>query len=239
MVGFLDRLLKGDTSQPVGDPPKAELPATKEARAVLQDYLDASAYIAGGDSHLLSSAAVLEQSGLFAYHPVIQELGGYILDDLGTSDHHVLVTSSPLVGCVLFLAHDGDTRCVFDSGLSFLSAVHAAHESGVSVTDLHPKCSPLAEDQSALGVFVRGLLDRQELKDVVVSLIPSLNLEDIDLLRTLARDEDFFLGEAVGREIERRPSPTLLSIAELCAAHGHAQVAQAGERAVRRIRQLG
>ncbi|WP_426389766.1 hypothetical protein [Variovorax sp. R-27] len=239
MASFFDKFLKGDARQPAIGPVKAEMPASDEGRAVLQNYLDASARFGKGDSHLLPPLQVLEQSGLFAYHPIIQQLGGYVLDDADTSDHHILATSSPLIGSVLFLAHDGDTRFVFDSGSTFLAAVREAHERGIEVTDLHPDHSPLAKDQSALGAFVRSLLDGQELNDVVVSLIPSLNLEDIDLLRRLAQDEDFFLGEAVGTEIERRPSPALLPIAELCAAHRHPQVARAGERAVRRIRQLG
>lgn len=239
MASGFDRIAEGDDRQPATGTAKARIPGSDEGRAVLRDYLDASARLGEDDSPLLPPLKVLEQSGLFAYHPIIEQLGGYVLDDTGTSDHHILATSSPLMGSVLFLAHDGDSRFVFESGTTFLAAVREAHERGIDVADLHPDHAPLAKDQSALGAFVRSLLDRQGMNDVVICLLPSLNLEDIDLLRRLAQDEDFLVGEAVGRAIERRPSQALLSIAELCAAHRHPQVARAGERALRRIRQPG
>jgi len=215
------------------------MPASDTARAVLEHCLDAFARCGEVGSHLLAPREVLAQSGLLSHHPLIQQIGGYGLDDPGTSDHHILATRSPLTGRVLFLSHDGATRFIFDSGSRFLEAVREAHQRGIEVTDLHPEHLPLAEDLAALGALVRSLLEVQELHDVVVSVIPSLNLEDIDLLRRLAQEEDIFLGEAVGIAIERRPLPAPLPIAGLCAADGHPQVAWASARAVRRIRQLG
>jgi hypothetical protein len=238
MTDLFDRLPEGDPRHPPTVPDGNAWPVSEEGRALLQDYFDASASIDEDVSHLLSRLAVVEQSGRFAYHPVVQQLGGYILDDADTSDHHVLVTGSPLIGNVVFLSHDGDTRAVFESGAAYLAAVREAHGRGIDVTDLHPDQSPIAKDQGALSAFVRSLL-ASELGDVVVSLIPSLNLQDIDLLQRLAQDEDFFLGEAVASEIEKRPSAALLPIAELCAAHLHPQVARAGLRAVKRIHLLG
>lgn len=238
MTDFFDRLPKGDARHPATVPDETALPVSEEGRAVLQDYFDASASIDEDVPHLLSRIAVLEQSERFAYHPVVEQLGGFILDDADTSDHHVLATGSPLIGNVVFLSHDGDTRAVFETGAAYLAAVRVAHARGIEVTDLHPDQSPIAKDQGALSAFVRSLL-ASELGDVVVSLIPSLNLEDIDLLQRLAEDENFFLGEAVASEIYKRPSAALLSIAELCAAHLHPQVARAGLRAVKRIHLLG
>ena len=237
MTDFFDRLPKGDPRHPATVPDGIAWPASEEGQAVLQDYFDASASIDEDVPHLLSRSAVLEQSERFAYHPVIQQLGGYILDDADTSDHHFLATGSPLIGNVVFLAHDGDTRAVFESGAAYLAAVREAHNRGIEVTDLHPDQSPITKDQGALSAFVRSLL-ASELGDVAVSLVPSLNLEDTDLLQRLAEDEDFFLGEAVANEIEKRPSAALLPIAELCAAHIHPQVARAGHRAVKRIHLL-
>lgn len=215
------------------------MPTSDEGHAVLQSYFFASARFDEDGSHLLPQLAVLEQSERFAYHPIVQQLGGYVLDDADTSDHHLLVTRSPLIGSVLFLSHDGDTRIVFDSATAFLEAVRETRDKEIEVPDLHPDRSPIAQDQLALSAFMRGLLDSPGLNDVVVALIPSLDLQDIDLLQRLAQDEDFFLGEAVGNEIKNRPSPVLLPIAELCAAHPHPQVARAGDRAVRRILQSG
>jgi hypothetical protein len=215
------------------------MPASDEGQAVLQNYFDAVTHFAECGPHLLSRQSVLERSGLFSPHPTVEQLGGYVLDDADTSDHHILVTSPPLIGSVLFLSHDGDTRIVFDSAETFLAAVREAHERGIDVTDLHPDLSPLAKDQVALSSFVRQVLETRALNDVVVTVIPSMDLTDLDLLQTLAQDEDFFLGEAVAIEIEKRPSPALLPIAELCAAQRHPQTAETGERAVRRIRRLG
>jgi hypothetical protein len=130
--------------------------------------------------------------------------------DADTSNHHLLLTRSPLAASVLFLSHDGDTRVVFDSASAFLEAVRKARDSGLDVPELHPACSPAVQDQAALSTFIRGLLDAADLGDAVVALVPSMDLQDADLLRRLAQDEDFHLGEAVGIEIGKRPSPALL-----------------------------
>jgi hypothetical protein len=126
---------------------------------------------------------------------------------------------------------------VFGSAADFLNSVHKAQAEGLSVSDLHPRLSPVAKDQTALANFIHALL-RRECNDLVVSLVPSLDLGDLSLLQLLASDADFFLGEAVAMEIEKRPSKALLPIAVTCADHVHPQVFVAGSRAVRRIQQL-
>ncbi|PWB21190.1 hypothetical protein DCO45_01970 [Comamonas sp. JNW] len=90
-----------------------------------------------------------------------------------------------------------------------------------------------------MGACIHRLLDDQEWNDVVVALIPSLSLEDKDLLHRLVADDDFFLGEAVAMAIQKRPDQALLTMAQLAAAHAHPQVARAGKLAVKRIHQLG
>jgi hypothetical protein len=97
--------------------------------------------------------------------------------------------------------------------------------------------SPVAKDQKALANFIHALL-RQASNDLVVSLVPSLDLKDLSLLQLLASDADFFLAEAIAMEIEKRPSKALLQIAVRCADHVHPQVSVAGARAVRCIQQL-
>lgn len=233
MANFSEPLPEGEDGQRPGGLEAAA------AAAVLQAYFDALARFDAEGSALLAPPAVREHSERFAFHPVVAQLGGYVLDDADTSDHHVLVTRSPLAGSVLFLALDADTRTVFDSGAAFLAAVREARETDADVTDLHPAQSPIAKDQVALGAFVRALLASEELGDVVVCLVPSLDLADTDLLQRLVQDEDFFLGEAVANEITKRPSPALLPMAQLCAAHRHPQVARAGQRALQRVRQTG
>src|ERR1700741_3288127 len=44
------------------------------------------------------------------FHPVVQALNGFVLDDGNTSNHHVYLAGPPLNGMVLFLPHDGDAR---------------------------------------------------------------------------------------------------------------------------------
>lgn len=204
---------------------------------MLQEYFDQLKRADLTSSSLFDAETVVEQSKLFAFHPAVQELHGYVLDDENTSNHHFLITVEPLAGSVFFLSHDGDSRVVFESAAGFLGAVRKAETEGLSVSDLHPRLSPVAKDQVALAEFIRELLGR-ECNELVVSLVPSLDLKDLSLLQLLASDADFFLGEAVAMEIEKRPSKALLSVAITCADHCHPQVSVAGSRAVRSIPQL-
>lgn len=204
---------------------------------MLQEYFDELKCADWIPSSLFNAETVVEQSKLFAFHPAVRELHGYVLDDENTSNHHFLVTVEPLAGSVFFLSHDGDSRVVFESAADFLDCVRKAQAEGLSVSDLHPWLSPVARDQTALANFIHALL-RQECNDLVVCLVPSLDLENLSLLQLLASDADFFLGEAVAMEIEKRPSEALLPIAITCADHAHPQVAVAGSRAMRRIQQF-
>jgi hypothetical protein len=204
---------------------------------MLQEYFDQLKCANWTSSSVFDAETVVEQSKLFAFHPAVQELHGYVLDDESTSNHHFLITVEPLAGSVFFLSHDGDSRVVFERAADFLDSVRKAEAEGLSVSDLHPPLSPVAKDQTALAKFMHELL-RRECNDLVVSLVPSLDLEDLSLLQLLANDADFFLGEAVAMEIEKRPSKALLPVAVACAEHGHPQVAIAGSRAVRCIQQL-
>lgn len=213
-----------------------DMPAAQDHSAVLQHYVNASAPFMARHPQLLAPHGALERTAQFAYHPLVQQLGCYVLDDADTSDHHLLATRSPLAGCVLFLGHEGDRRAVFDSATGFLAAVQQAQASGREVSDLHPALSPLAPDQAALAAFIHQLLDDPTCNEVVAALIPSLDLEDHHLLRRLLDDEDFHLGEAIAIAIQKRPSQALLPMAQRAAAHAHPQVAQAGKLAAKRIR---
>lgn len=204
---------------------------------MLQEYFDQLKSADWTSTSLLDAEMVVEQSKLFAFHPAVQELHGYVLDDENTSNYHFLITVKPLAGSVFFLSHDGDSRVVFESAADFLEFIRKAEAEGLSVSDLHPRLSPVAKDQTALAKFLHELLHRG-CNDLVVSLVPSMDLEDLSLLQLLANDTDFFLGEAVAVEIDKRPSKALLPIAVTCAAHVHPQVSIAGSRAVQRIQQL-
>ncbi|HST60213.1 MAG TPA: hypothetical protein VLK84_16015 [Longimicrobium sp.] len=176
------------------------------------------------------------------FNPVVRVLGGVILDDEDTSDHHVYVAQPPLAGMVLFLAHDDDTRVVFPSLQAYLAAARDARESDGWISDFHPAESPRAADQPALGALITGLLENYDDEDtgsILTALIPSLDLSDLNLLSRLASHEDFYLGEAVANEITRRPASRLTAVARLCASHPHGQVADAGARALRAIAAAG
>lgn len=196
----------------------------------------------GDYSHttLLSPIAVQEYSEEFSFHPAVQLFGGYVLDDLGTSNHHLLITTGPLAGCVYYLSHDDDSRVVFATSSDFLAAVLQAQQTEQDSSDLHPALSPLAKNQSALSALITELLDSgdDEAEDLLPSLLPSVDLNDLALLQRLATSDNFYLGEALAHEIIKRPAAHLLPIAQLCAAHAHSQVSGVGAKAVRSIQAL-
>ncbi|MBB1625336.1 hypothetical protein [Achromobacter sp. UMC71] len=198
--------------------------------------IDSPAFAALG---LLPRDRALELTSAMHGHPVVELLQGLVLDDPETSNHHLLLGRAPLTGRVLYLTHDGDSRVVFDSLADFAAAARQAGEQGVDMEELHPDPSPLVDGQPPLGSLIRELLQEDAGVEVVLALIPSLDLNDLALLEALARDDDFFLGEAVAMAIEKRPSQALRSIAVLCQAHPHGQVSRAGTRALQRIDALG
>jgi len=210
----------------------------------LADYFDEVARrsvtgkFAQGLNLLAAKEAVKLTRMFLEFHPVIQALGGFVLDDPGTSDHHFYLNQSPLKGAVLFLSHDGDTRVVYRSLVEFVEFSQRADDFGQPLEDMHPAQSPLAEDQAALSLFAGQLLDDGEQGEILTAVIPSLDLDDNSLLQRLAVDEDFYLGEALASEIEKRPSIALLEVAELCARHPHGQAAGAGRRACSAIKRL-
>ena len=188
--------------------------------------------------NLLPAKEAVKLTRMFLeFHPVIQALGGLVLDDPGTSDHHFYVGKSPLKGMVLSLSHDGDTRVVYRSLAEFVAFSQKASEFAQPLEDMHPAQSPLAGDQAALSLFAGQLLEDGE-GEALTAVIPSLDLSDGALLQRLAMDEDFYLGEALAMEIEKRPSAALLEVAQLCARHPHSQVADAGRRACNAIKRI-
>lgn len=189
---------------------------------------------------LLPRARALRMSQEFqSFHPLVRSLSSLIVSDDQTSDHYVLVLGTPLRGFVLHLSHDDGSRFVFDSLEAFLLAAHRANEAEVPLNEHHLPHSPVAKDQEALRDFLTSLLSQPGSGDVIPTLVGSLDLVDCAFLIRLIDDEDFYVGEAVAREIERRPSPHLLPVAEHCGHHPHVLVREAGSRALKRVRSLG
>jgi hypothetical protein len=186
--------------------------------------------------NLLSRPRVEELTRLFDSHPLVETLRGLVLDDADTSNHHVLATVGPVAGQVLYLSHDGDTRVVFASLDEFVEAAGRAIAEGRWLSELHPSCAPLSNDQRALGEFIESRVAEVEDDGVALALIPSLDLRDVALLQRLAVNQNFFVVEALADELRRRPSRELESIAVLCSSHKHRQAAAAGQAALVAIR---
>ena len=184
--------------------------------------------------NLLSRDAARALTADLHGHPVVALLDGLVLDDPGTSNHHVLLGCPPLKEHVLFLAHDEATRVVFPSLEAFMAAADAALAGGIALPELHPTHPPVLADQPALEALLERCIGHDEI-EVALALIPSLDLTGHGMLARLATHEDFFLAEAVADEIVRRPEPALAAIAALCAAHAHPQASSAGHRALRAL----
>ncbi|PXA99527.1 hypothetical protein DMC47_02850 [Nostoc sp. 3335mG] len=173
-----------------------------------------------------------------AFHPMVRHLQGIILDDPGTSDHHASLCRDPFKGAVMYLAHDGESRIVFDGMDSFLKAARDAAERKEAVYEQHPKRSWIVNDQAALKDLITSLQSGADGEDIVPALVPSLDLSDTDFLATLVSGHDLYVPEAVGREIAARPTPPLMAIAKLCEEHRHPVVRNAGAIARERIANL-
>lgn len=180
-----------------------------------------------------SSKALTEQ---FGFHPVVSFLDGFVLDDCESSNHHILVRRHPLHGQILYLAHDGESRVVYESLSAMLAAADRARLCGIALSETHPEISPRAEDQEALSNMIRELLADEEI-ELVLMLVPSMNLKNEELLSELASHDNFYVVEALAEQIAKRPSEDLREIAQRCAAHPHPQAADAGLRAVRALSQ--
>jgi hypothetical protein len=186
--------------------------------------------------NLLNRTAAEELTEKFKFHPLVRVLAGLVLDDPNTSSHHVLLHRHPLEGHVLYLTHDDRSRVVFPGLVELLDAAQEAKDQALVVPELHPNVSPHAIDQGALSQLIHSLVEgAEEETDVALALIPSMDLSDTALLEKLAVHEDFYVGEAVGDEIAKRPARVLMPAALLCSRHPHAQAAQAGARAIRAI----
>ncbi len=228
-------------NEPTSSPsPHAESPEalSATARQTLDAYL---ARIDGQDfsgASLLSAADIVRWSLDLRSLPIPRRLDGLVLDDPQTSNHHLLLTASPLAGAVLYLSHDGDSRVVFADVEDFLDAVRRAAADDREIEDFHPSVSPPADDQAGVGALIRSLLASADDEDAAVAFIPSLDLRDTGLLRELASHENFFVAEALAVEIAKRPSAALREIARICAAHAHPQAANAGKRAVTAVASL-
>lgn len=188
---------------------------------------------------LLSAQSVIEQSREFrTFHPVVQRLQGIILDDPGTSDHHIVLCRAGVAGSVLHLAHDGTSRIVFDNIRSFLEAARRAAALNGLIEDEHPRHARVLSDQVALRGLIEFLRSDPDYDDIVPALVPSLELSDPNYLSTLVVGEDVYVAEAVCQEITARPSADLMPVVETGEAHAHWMVRNAAASARERIANL-
>lgn len=188
---------------------------------------------------LLSGHGAIEQSQEFrAFHPVVQRLQGIILDDPGTSDHHVVLCRAGVKGAVLHLAHDATSRIVFDSIGSFLEAARRAAAVKGRIVDEHPHNGWVLDDQVALRGLIESLRPDPDYDDIVPAFVPSLDLSDPDYLSTLVVGDDVYVAEAVCREIAARPSADLKPVVQTGEAHANWMVRNAAASARERIANL-
>lgn len=188
---------------------------------------------------MLSADASVACSQSFDYHPLVNVLEAWVLDDMDTSNHHLFVAAGPLAGAVFFLTHDGASRVVYDSLAAFEHEALQARAAGALLEARHPPLTPLAADQAGLAAWLQTLLDADDNVDATIpALLPSLALHDTPLLRAIALHEDFYLGEALALQLRARPAPELADLARLCAQHPHPQVSAPGKQAVARIAKL-
>lgn len=174
------------------------------------------------------------------FHPLVQVLGGVILDDPNTSNHHVYLSVPPCEGVVLFLNHDGDSRIVFPTLAAYADAARRSISDCRDLRSFHPDGGVLIANQDGLHRLITDLYDRPEGDgiDVILALIPSSDLNDVTLLQRMANDDDFYVVEAIGNAITRRPRSELQPVALVCRDHSDPQVSRAGERAMAAIEAL-
>ena len=154
---------------------------------------------------LLELARAVSTSQQFRkFHPLAKAMGLVFLDDENTSNYHTYITVGPLAGTILYLNHDGDTTVVFSSLAGYLDAVRATLASGKMLYKVHPQLPVLARDQSALTARIRRLIDEDEEPELLV-LIASWDASDEKVLKKLVRHSNFFVAEAIGDAMARRP----------------------------------
>ena len=208
----------------------------------IADYFEQSVLIAALRGHFESEVhpLTIDESQTMmkefrSFHPVVAALGGVILDDPYTSNHHVYLSMKPCGGAVLFLDHDGVTRIVFPSLSIFVEAAQTAVTTGDSISEVHPDSGIVVSDQTALSRLIEDLYEKRfdsDGNDVMLALIPSMDLRDITLLDRLAVDPDFYIADTIAC----RPRSDLKPLAELCTKHPHPQASRAGSQALAAIR---
>jgi hypothetical protein len=187
---------------------------------------------------LLVADAVRWTKEFREFHPVATVLRGVILDDPNTSNHHMYLSAEPCSGRVFYLSHDGDSFIAFPSLAAYLDAAHKALETRVNLRSFHPAIGVPLSNQRGLSQMISDILDGRIAggeAEVILALVPSMDLTDLALLARLAKDKDFYIAQAVGDAIAKCPRRELLAVAENCRHHPHSQAANAGARAVAAI----
>jgi hypothetical protein len=142
---------------------------------------------------------------------------------------------------VLFLDHDGDTRIVFPTLSAFLEAARRSVSEFRDLRSFHPGGGVLISNQDGLNSLIGALYDGSleiDGVDAVLALLPSSDLSAVELLQRMSHDEDFYIVEAIGDAVARRPRSELESVAAICRDHSHPQASKAGQRAMAAIAAL-
>ncbi|MES2819877.1 MAG: hypothetical protein V4812_12925 [Pseudomonadota bacterium] len=189
---------------------------------------------------LLTRAQSAELTLAILDDPVIRMLGGIVLDDGNTSNHHLYLTRAPFTGSILFWQHDDSAYIAFPDLPAFLDAVKRAKKDECWLTDMHLRPYPLLADQTGLRQFIHAMLDAdtEENFKIADTLIPALALTDLDLLARLVNHPYYFFAESVASAISARPELALKALAQHCSGHPNHQVRWAGDSALAAIEGL-
>ncbi len=174
------------------------------------------------------------------FHPLFQapELVQFlILDDANTSDHHCFVFDLPIAGAVLYLPHDDERRIAFQNLDDFSQAIQSAIRTGCRLTDFHTQDTLLATNQSVLNAAIRRGIDTNDF-ELASLLIQASDLNDLELLLTIARHPDWAYAEEIAKRIIAKPGLHMGRIAEEIAKHEIDRVSERGSQAVRSINAL-
>ncbi|MET1078783.1 MAG: hypothetical protein ABWY06_12260 [Pseudomonas sp.] len=229
----------GSTLKP-GSAPTAVATPSAELEAYFRQPVDP----ANVDRHdlelnLLTREQSAELTLAILDEPIIAMLGGIVLDDGNTSNHHVYLTQAPLSGSILYWQHDDSAYIAFADLPAFLEAVEQAKKEECWLTDLHVHPYPVLEDQAGLRQFIHAMLDEdtEEHFKIADTLIPALALTDLDLLARLVNHPYYFFAESVASAIRDRPDPALTALARQCSEHSNYQVRWAGDSALAAIQE--
>lgn len=168
--------------------------------------------------------------------PVAEQLGLWVLDDANDSNPYAYISKGPCAGMIMHFSHDPEPCIAFSSLGHFLTAMNEAGERGLDIDDVRPEQISILLEATICALAAQpGTDDRTFFLTTYLPLCADLRGE---IKATLARDEDFFVREALATFMEQRPRVEDLAIAVELAKDRYPQVARRAIAAVAAIRKI-